>query len=81
MKGATVGDAVTAILINTPGTPDAYMTTLNGFPMTRRGGAGKALRAAHFSSAAGDTFSDLALVLAAPFPAIPISICRRRQHC
>ena len=30
MKGATVGGAVPAILFNTPGTPDAYMTTLDG---------------------------------------------------
>ena len=27
MKGATIGGAVPAILFNTPGTPDAYMTT------------------------------------------------------
>ena len=30
MKGATVGGAVPAILFNTPGTPDAFMTTLDG---------------------------------------------------
>ena len=37
MKGATVGGAVPAILFNTPGTPDAYMTTLDGHPMTKAG--------------------------------------------
>ena len=42
MKGATVGGAVPAILFNTPGTPDALMTTLDGYPMTRRGKAFKA---------------------------------------
>ena len=42
MKGATVGGAVPAILFNTPGTPDAYMTTLDGYPMTERGEARKA---------------------------------------
>ncbi len=70
MKGATVGGAVPAILFNTPGTPDALMTTLDGYPMAQKGQAGKALRVAHFSSAAGDTFSDLVLILAAPFLAI-----------
>ena len=70
MKGATVGGAVPAILFNTPGTPDAYMTTLDGFPMAERGEARKALRIAHFSSASGDTFSDIVLVLCAPFLAI-----------
>ncbi len=39
MKGATVGGAVPAILFNTPGTPDAFMTTLDGHPMARRGWA------------------------------------------
>ncbi len=70
MKGATIGGAVPAILFNTPGTPDAYMTTLDGYPMTQRGQAKKALRIAHFSSASGDTFSDVVLIVCAPFLAI-----------
>ncbi len=70
MKGATVGGAVPAILFNTPGTPDAYLTTFDGYPMTQKGEAGKALRVAHFSSASGDTFSDIVLILCAPFLAI-----------
>lgn len=72
MKGATVGGAVPAILFNTPGTPDAMMTTLDGYPMARRGQAGKALRTAHFSSVSGDTFSDLVLFTCAPFLAIAV---------
>ena len=70
MKGATIGGAVPAILFNTPGTPDAYMTTLDGYPMTQRGQAKKALRIAHVSSASGDTFSDIVLILCAPFLAV-----------
>ena len=70
MKGATIGGAVPAILFNTPGTPDAFMTTLDGYPMTRAGKAKKALRVAHFSSASGDTFSDIVLFVCAPFLAI-----------
>ncbi|MCG6902348.1 MAG: tripartite tricarboxylate transporter permease [Rhodobacter sp.] len=70
MKGATVGGAVPAILFNTPGTPDAYMTTLDGYPMTQAGQARKALKIAHFSSASGDTFSDVVLILCAPFLAV-----------
>ena len=70
MKGATVGGAVPAILFNTPGTPDAYMTTLDGFPLAQKGQAAKALRVAHFSPASGDTFSDIVLIICAPFLAI-----------
>ena len=72
MKGATIGGAVPAILFNTPGTPDAFMTTLDGFPMANRGQAKKALKVAHLSSASGDTFSDLVLFVCAPFLAIVV---------
>lgn len=70
MKGATVGGSVPAILFNTPGTPDAMLTTLDGYPMAKKGQAGKALRTAHFASVSGDTFSDLVLFTCAPFLAI-----------
>lgn len=72
MKGATIGGAVPAILFNTPGTPDAFMTALDGYPMARKGQGGKALRIAQFSSVSGDTFSDLVLFTCAPFLAITI---------
>ena len=72
MKGATVGGAVPAILFNTPGTPDALLTTLDGYPMTKHGKAFKALRVAHFSSVSGDTISDLVLFIGAPFLAIMV---------
>jgi len=70
MKGATIGGAVPAILFNTPGTPDSLMTTLDGYPMTKNGQSGKALRVAHFSSVSGDTFSDIILITCAPFLAV-----------
>lgn len=72
MKGATVGGAVPAILFNTPGTPDAMLTTLDGYPMARKGEAKKALQTAHFASVSGDTFSDLVLFTCAPFLAIAV---------
>jgi putative tricarboxylic transport membrane protein len=72
MKGATVGGAVPAILFNTPGTPDAMLTTFDGYPMTQNGQAGKALRISHFSSVSGDTFSDIVLITCAPFLAVAV---------
>ncbi|MEX0694454.1 MAG: tripartite tricarboxylate transporter permease, partial [Rhodospirillales bacterium] len=72
MKGATVGGAVPAILFNTPGTPDAYLTTLDGHPMALKGQGPKALKIAHFSSVCGDTGSDMVLFLAAPVLAVLI---------
>lgn len=70
MKGATLGGAVPAILFNTPGTPDAFLTTLDGYPMAKRGQGLKALKIAHFSSVSGDTFSDMVLFLTAPVLAV-----------
>lgn len=70
MKGATVGGAVPAILFNTPGTADALMTTLDGYPMAKKGQGGKALKTAHFASVSGDTFSDIVLFTSAPFLAV-----------
>lgn len=72
MKGGTLGGSVPAILFNTPGTPDAFLTTLDGHPMALKGQAGKALKIAHFSSVSGDTFSDLVLILTAPVLAVLI---------
>ncbi len=72
MKGSTIGGAVPAILFNTPGTPDSVLTTFDGYPMTRNGQSGKALRVAHFSSVTGDTFSDIVLITSAPFLAIMV---------
>jgi putative tricarboxylic transport membrane protein len=72
MKGGTIGGAVPAILFNTPGTPDAYLTTLDGYPMTEKGQGIKALKIAHFSSVCGDSFSDIVLILTAPVLAVLI---------
>ena len=35
-KGGTIGGAIPAILINTPGTPDSAATALDGHPLARR---------------------------------------------
>ena len=41
--GATFGGSISAILFNTPGSPEAACTALDGYPMARNGKAGKAL--------------------------------------
>ena len=61
-KGGTVGGAIPAILINTPGTPDSAATALDGHPLARQGKPLKATKLALFSSVTGDTFSDIVLI-------------------
>lgn len=72
-KGGTVGSAVPAILINTPGSPDAAATTLDGHPLAKQGKAKKALKMALFSSITGDTMSDIVLItVAAPLAVVAL---------
>ncbi len=63
---ATFAGAITAILINTPGTSASATTCLDGYPMAQRGEAGRALGLAVVSSTIGGVLSVIVLMLAAP---------------
>lgn len=58
---------ISAILVNTPGTPASIMTTLDGYSMTKRGEAGLALGINVIYSAIGGLISSIVLMFAA-FP-------------
>lgn len=64
--GAMYGDAIPAILINTPGTPAAIATTFDGFPLTQKGMAQHGLVAAAFASSFGSLVANIVLATAAP---------------
>lgn len=64
--GATYGGSITAILIKTPGTPASAATALDGYAMTQKGHAGKALQMALYASTIGGLISALILLLVAP---------------
>ncbi|KIC48639.1 tripartite tricarboxylate transporter permease [Tateyamaria sp. ANG-S1] len=66
---ATFAGAITAILINTPGTSASATTCLDGFPLAQRGEAGRALGMATISSTVGGIISVICLMLAAPLMA------------
>ena len=69
-KGAFFGGAVSAVLLRTPGTPEAAATSWDGYPLTQQGKGKKALRMALYSSVAGDFLSTIVLiVIAAPLAA------------
>ncbi len=63
---ANYGGSITAILINTPGDPSASATAFDGYPLARRGEAGRALGMSAFASAIGGIFSVIVLIVAAP---------------
>lgn len=62
----TFGGSITAILINTPGAPPAVATAFDGYPMAKRGEAGRALGLATVSSITGGVFSLITFLFAAP---------------
>ncbi|MFU0832518.1 MAG: C4-dicarboxylate ABC transporter permease [Oscillospiraceae bacterium] len=64
--GGIFGGSITAILINTPGTPASAATVLDGYPMAKNGHAGRALTVALSASEVGGLFSVLVLMVAAP---------------
>ena len=64
--GSVYGGSISAILINTPGTPQAAATTLDGYPMARAGRGGEALGWATAASVMGGLLSCLVLIAAAP---------------
>lgn len=64
--GATFGGSISAILFNTPGSPEAACTGLDGYPMAKKGKAGEALGTALASSAIGGLFGTVVLMVMAP---------------
>ncbi|WP_163560372.1 tripartite tricarboxylate transporter permease [Halomonas sp. NO4] len=65
--GSTVfSGLITAILYRAPGTPEAVMTSFDGYPMTQQGQAGKALGIGVLSSAIGGLVGTIALIVFTP---------------
>ena len=60
------GGSVSAILINTPGTPHAAATMLDGHPLSRQGRTKAALTIALYASTFGGVFSALMLLFLGP---------------
>ncbi|MCR9137666.1 MAG: tripartite tricarboxylate transporter permease [Alphaproteobacteria bacterium] len=60
------GGSISAILINTPGTPQSAATVLDGYPMAKAGKADLAIGWATISSLIGGIFSLIVLIIAAP---------------
>ncbi|QGU94724.1 C4-dicarboxylate ABC transporter permease [Clostridium bovifaecis] len=64
--GAMYGGSISAILLKTPGTPAAAATALDGFEMSKRGEAGRALGLSTIASFGGGILSVIMLILISP---------------
>lgn len=68
--GGACGGSISAILLKTPGTPEAVATTFDGYPMAQKGKAGRALGVAVSASSVGGIFSAVAMLVCAPLLAV-----------
>lgn len=76
-KGSSSGNAVSAILINTPGEASSVPTAMDGYPLAQQGKGTKALKVALFSSTFGDFVSTLILIgLTVPLSRVATQIGR-----
>lgn len=64
--GAIFGGSTSSILLNAPGVASTVATSFDGYPLARKGMAGKAMAIAAYSSFVGGTISAIALMLVAP---------------
>ena len=64
--GAIFGGSTSSILINAPGVASTVATSFDGYPMAKKGLAGKALAIAAYASFSGGVIGALLLLLAAP---------------
>jgi TctA family transporter len=64
----TTADPISAIVLGAPGHAASAATTLDGYPMTRRGEAGRALGASYMSAMMGGLFG--AALMAALLPVV-----------
>jgi putative tricarboxylic transport membrane protein len=65
--GAMYGGRISSILLNIPGDEPAMMTTLDGYPMAKRGKAGEALVISGVASFVGALLATIGLMLMAPW--------------
>ena len=65
-SGGIYGGSIAGILIRTPGTPSAAATLLDGYPMTLKGEAGKAIGIATIASFVGGTTGAIIMSLLSP---------------
>ncbi|MEG2815687.1 MAG: tripartite tricarboxylate transporter permease, partial [Oscillospiraceae bacterium] len=64
--GGVYGGSRSAIMLNIPGAPAAVATTFDGYPLAKKGEAGKAIAVSTLTSVVGGFVGLLALWLAAP---------------
>lgn len=61
-----IGDTFPAVLLGVPGSSGSQATIMDGYPLAKQGGAGRALGAAFFSSMIGGVIGGIVLFISIP---------------
>ncbi|MBQ3077331.1 MAG: tripartite tricarboxylate transporter permease [Clostridia bacterium] len=67
--GANYGGSITAVAINTPGTPSAAVTAFDGYPLAKKGRSGEAMGISLWASVFGGLIGAVVLI----FFSVPLS--------
>jgi putative tricarboxylic transport membrane protein len=73
---ANYGGSITAVTINTPGTPSAVVTSFDGYPLTQQGKPGVGLGTSLISSTVGGVIGTIILI----FFSVPLARLAVRLH-
>ncbi|MZR31526.1 tripartite tricarboxylate transporter permease [Sneathiella litorea] len=81
-KASAAGGATGAILLNTPGEPSSAATCFDGYPLSQKGEATRALKVALYTSVFGDIVATIILiVLAAPLASFALKMGPVEMTC
>ena len=80
LGSTTVGGSMTCIILNTPGTVGNLTTMLDGYPMARKGEAGRAIGNAAGASLVGGIFGIIVLMLSIPLVRKLIHLIGAREN-
>ncbi|MDR1213475.1 MAG: tripartite tricarboxylate transporter permease [Propionibacteriaceae bacterium] len=72
--GSMYGGTITSVLLNIPGEVSSVATGIDGYEMTKRGEAGKALAIAAVGSFVGGSLAVIGVLFASPFATLAIKL-------
>lgn len=79
--GSVFGGSISAICLSIPGTPASIGTMLDGYPMTLRGEAGRAVSLATFSSSSGNLIGFVILLFTCTLLAKAVTMFSSFEMC
>jgi putative tricarboxylic transport membrane protein len=80
LGATTFGGSITSVILGVPGSVQNLTTLIDGYPMSRRGRAGRAIGLSAFSSMLGALMGIIVVIAAIPFVQILIYVYGSREY-